>query len=153
MDKHNTTAPPGKPAAEAPARRKRRAPKPVTAEWVVRLGYQGWGIALIGRGEEMTPYRVEEVVGAVEGGDTMEVVGYAVRKLDGDTHNIDCTGLEPTCTCPGFIRWHGERGIECRHIAALRVLVGFGAPEESQGFPADYDRPADAPGADGGTPF
>src|SRR4051794_12114793 len=120
-----TRAPaPVKPARSAKPRPKRKPAPPVRAEWISRLGHDGTGIALIGRGDDLQPYPITENVATLPGFDGPQLVGYRVEKSDGTVYDVGVMEAEPTCDCRGFERWHGERGTECKPLQALRLLVG-----------------------------
>ena len=116
------------------ARARKPAP-PVRAEWVSRLGAEGRGIILLGRGERLDPYLIEEITGPV--GEHTELLGYRFRKPDGTTHDVDLTGGDPVCDCPGSTRWQKP----CKHVEALELLVLPEPEAERWGlcFPDDVD--------------
>jgi hypothetical protein len=105
----------------------------VRAEWIVRLGGDGTGIALIGHGDDLQPYKITENVCTLPDFDGPQLVGYRLEKADGTVYDVGTLTPEPTCDCPGFVRWHGERGTRCKHLKGLAILVGL--------CPADADLP------------
>lgn len=141
-----TTTPPRavKPAAAKPAGPARKRPaQPVQAEWISRLGDSGVGIALIGRGSDLAPYRVTEITGPL--GDETVLMGYRLEKADGATvYDIDLLAeYGPTCECMGHLRW----GRPCKHLVGLQILTGAVWPEERKPGP-----PAETAGVAGGYP-
>ena len=76
------------------------------------------GTLIIGAGREATAYELDYIRDAAWG------LAFSLRKADGTDYAVnlgdEAKGLHPQCECPGHLRW----SVECKHLQALRDLVG-----------------------------